>query len=613
MKTRSVATSVCMIMIGVICLFAGIQHVSAQSLTEAKLTASQQTVKKGETLVVEVVVENVTDLYGIQLALKYDGSKLKLLTDKNQYDNGYMFFEADCESCGNNQTPIYSMIRSNKADTGLKSKLSVASFTFEGLEAGKSTIELQQLKAVSTEAFINDQGRDDLKVIAMKQGAPISIEVLAAPGPTVTPGPTPSPTPGPTNPPTGGGGVNPISDAVLIAEIEMLQTILADSIIERKGQKYSTIDLKTAVDNVKKLQQQLAIAKERKLTVPNAGAVQIKLDKRNESALVIPYALLSTLYESKLDLIINNDQAKLHYAIASVYPKEKMDLLIKLLLPQEQPFAQDGMSYRPASLLQVEMFWLTDQAEQMITALTPHAELTLTYTDNQMDAEKLAAYQFDKSTKQWSYMGGKVQATSKTLTFPLTGSGYYGVLEGSKHYSDLEKVYPLARRAIEVLSAHHKVNGTSDTTYSPDRAMTRAEFVAVLARVMNWEQKSYTNRFTDVSAEDWFAGFVGTAEQLGVAKGAYGKFNPHALVTREEMVVMLMRAHKLQHAESTLKNTAFVDDESISSWAKQAVYEAKALGFVDGVGSNRFAPKLNTKRADMAVLFYNYMKNTAEQ
>ncbi len=600
MTARSLISTVCAILVGVTCLFSGLQHAIAQSQTAAKLTALQQTVKAGETIVVDVAVENVTDLYGIQFELKYDQSKFKLLQEKNQFTSSYTHFESDCDSCSAGRTPVYSMIRANMADDVFKSKVALASFTFVALETGKGSVELQQLKAVSTNPFTNAQGHDDLQVIAIQQAAPVWIAIEKNSG---------NPNPGTS---TGSNGeADPSSNEAILAAIKKLQVLMADSIIVRNGVNYPTMDTNIAIENIKKLEKLLVVARERKLSLVNAEVVQVVHSNSNRSALVIPYAVLHALNESKLDLAVQSGQVNLKFAIQSVLSKEKHDLRVSLKKSAGRAFEQDGMSYLPASSVDVELFWLTDKTEQQLSSLSPSALLTVEYSDKQLDAEKLGAYFYNKTLQQWSYMDHKIQTTQGVFQFSFAKSGQYGLFEASKHYKDLTAVYAKAQRAIEVLTAHHKVTGTSHDKYSPNKAMTRAEFVAVLARVMNWELTSYSDAFHDVSERDWFADYVGTAARLGVVKGAFGKFNPHAEVSREEMVVMLMRAHKLQHAVTVQPKGAFTDDSSISGWAKQGVYEAKELGFVNGVGGNRFEPNGVTKRADMAVLFYNYLKSLA--
>ena len=139
--------------------------------------------------------------------------------------------------------------------------------------------------------------------------------------------------------------------------------------------------------------------------------------------------------------------------------------------------------------------------------------------------------------------------------------------------------------------------------------ITRAEFAAVSVKL--YEALSGTqaepvaaNPFTDTSDPEVLKAF-----DLGVTNGtAADKFDPDALINREQAAAMLTRVYKKLNLEGwTLASDGeykeafkalftmpalFADDGEISSWAKDSVYFMAANGIVNGVGDNCFAPKL---------------------
>ena len=58
------------------------------------------------------------------------------------------------------------------------------------------------------------------------------------------------------------------------------------------------------------------------------------------------------------------------------------------------------------------------------------------------------------------------------------------------------------------------------------------------------------------------------------------------------------------------KSNTFVDDDKISSWAKDSVYFMNANGIINGVGDNKFAPK-NVTSAEEAVGYANVTREQA--
>ena len=139
--------------------------------------------------------------------------------------------------------------------------------------------------------------------------------------------------------------------------------------------------------------------------------------------------------------------------------------------------------------------------------------------------------------------------------------------------------------------------------------VTRAEFAAVSVKL--YEALSGTpaepvaaNPFTDTSDPEVLKAF-----NLGVTNGkGADKFDPDALINREEAAAMLTRVYKKLNlegwtlaADGDFKESfralftmpePFADDGEISSWAKDSVYFMAANGIVNGVGDNCFAPKL---------------------
>ena len=85
------------------------------------------------------------------------------------------------------------------------------------------------------------------------------------------------------------------------------------------------------------------------------------------------------------------------------------------------------------------------------------------------------------------------------------------------------------------------MNGTSDTTFSPEETVSRAMAVTVLARMAGAEAVD-SDAFSDVESGTWYSGYVGWAISNGIVEGdGAGHFLPEEPVTREQMALMLSR------------------------------------------------------------------------
>lgn len=122
--------------------------------------------------------------------------------------------------------------------------------------------------------------------------------------------------------------------------------------------------------------------------------------------------------------------------------------------------------------------------------------------------------------------------------------------------------------------------------------VTRAEFATILVRALNLEEKEYSDEFSDVSANDWYADYIATAKSAGIMDGSDGKALPNDIITRQQMAKMLTQAYRYLNADIqvTGADSSYKDDEDISPWARPFVDEATELGLLNGFGDGSFKP-----------------------
>lgn len=100
--------------------------------------------------------------------------------------------------------------------------------------------------------------------------------------------------------------------------------------------------------------------------------------------------------------------------------------------------------------------------------------------------------------------------------------------------------------AIEALSALGILKGYEDGTFKPEGTITRAEFAAVITRIMGLADLQIGGTdtiFEDVKAGHWASGNIKIAADMGIIKGfGDGKFLPDDPVTYEQAVKMIVAA-----------------------------------------------------------------------
>ncbi|ORX23087.1 cellulose 1,4-beta-cellobiosidase [Thermoanaerobacterium sp. PSU-2] len=226
------------------------------------------------------------------------------------------------------------------------------------------------------------------------------------------------------------------------------------------------------------------------------------------------------------------------------------------------------------------------------------------------DPRKVAVYYYNPTTNQWEYVGGKVDVSSGTITFNATHFSQYAAFEYDKTFNDIKDNW--AKDVIEVLASRHIVEGMTDTQYEPNKTVTRAEFTAMILRLLNIKEEAYSGEFSDVKSGDWYANAIEAAYKAGLIEGDGKNARPNDSITREEMTAIAMRAYEVltQYKEENLGATSFSDDKSISDWARNVVANAAKLGIVNGEPNNVFAPKGNATRAEAAAIVYSLLEKT---
>ena len=152
-------------------------------------------------------------------------------------------------------------------------------------------------------------------------------------------------------------------------------------------------------------------------------------------------------------------------------------------------------------------------------------------------------------------------------------------------------------------------SGTSATTFGPNMPVTRGMLVTVLHR-MESKPTGGTNPFTDVAAGQYYTDAVAWAASQNVVAGMSATtFAPNASITREQMAAILYRyaQNKGQDTSKRADLSSFVDADSVSAYAKEAMSWANAAGLISGRSTIELAPKGTATRAEAAAILMRFL------
>ena len=139
------------------------------------------------------------------------------------------------------------------------------------------------------------------------------------------------------------------------------------------------------------------------------------------------------------------------------------------------------------------------------------------------------------------------------------------------------------------------ISGYPDTTFKPDKKITRAEFTTMLVKAFKLEAKTGKD-FADIT-NHWAKDDIITAVAHGIVSGYdANSFGPDNNITREQMTVMIIKAAQLN--ENEYESKQFIDNDKISSWATEAVAIANQHQIIVGYPDNNFQPQGEATRAE---------------
>ena len=182
-------------------------------------------------------------------------------------------------------------------------------------------------------------------------------------------------------------------------------------------------------------------------------------------------------------------------------------------------------------------------------------------------------------------------------------------------FTDVEKnwAYP----GIQYCVTHGIMGGMGDGTFAPTGTTTRAQIVQILYNLEGTPAVSGTTPFTDLTA-NWYKPAILWAYQNNVVAGTSPTtFDPDQPVTREQIAVILTQymfhVLKMERTWTPADLSTFPDGANVSSWAKEAMQDAVALGLINGTkapdGKAYLDPQGSAARQQVATILMNFCQN----
>jgi len=170
---------------------------------------------------------------------------------------------------------------------------------------------------------------------------------------------------------------------------------------------------------------------------------------------------------------------------------------------------------------------------------------------------------------------------------------------------------------IQYCVTHGIMGGMGDGTFAPTGTTTRAQIVQILYNLEGTPAVSGTTPFTDLTA-NWYKSAILWAYQNNVVAGiSPTTFDPEGPVTREQIAVILTQymfhVLKMERTWTPADLSKFPDGANVSSWAKEAMQDAVALGLINGTKAPDGLVYLDSQgsaaRQQVATILMNFCQN----
>lgn len=174
--------------------------------------------------------------------------------------------------------------------------------------------------------------------------------------------------------------------------------------------------------------------------------------------------------------------------------------------------------------------------------------------------------------------------------------------EKTEGFNDVAKNH-WASSYITRLYNEKVINGTGEGKFLPASPIRRQDFVKILIGALGMEQTDSKSTFADVASGNYYEPFIMTAVEKGLIFGVgENSFGGAANISREDAAVIMSRTLKLYGKTEAGEGISFVDFETSSDYAKEAIEFVSGFGIFSGDEQGNFNPKAELSRAEACAI-----------
>ncbi|WP_026896303.1 S-layer homology domain-containing protein [Clostridiisalibacter paucivorans] len=284
--------------------------------------------------------------------------------------------------------------------------------------------------------------------------------------------------------------------------------------------------------------------------------------------------------------------------------KDKRDLYLKAERINVLKLSDKERHMVPDNSIVIELEALL--GDEKVSSFEEPIEVSIPYEKNTIKDEDAITVFLLEDDGSVNSVGGLYNPNNKNIKFIANHFSKYFAKNSKGNFKDIGGHW--AEREIKIMSGKGIINGRSPDVFSPDDNVSRAEFAALISRMLKYTTPTEAEiPFKDINKNSWYYGSILSTCREGIINGKGNqRFDPKGNITRQEMskVISKVLENRLYKNGDSKELNIFIDKEKISPWAKQAVALVVREDIMKGVGKNRFEPKQKVTRAQAAVMLY---------
>lgn len=321
------------------------------------------------------------------------------------------------------------------------------------------------------------------------------------------------------------------------------------------------------------------------------------------------------IYGAEVNLHFDPTVVELAYGDLNKCYKQLSGIQSSLVIPKAQSggitYAVSGSTPIKGDNLEIVEFTLKAKQDGVAQLTVPVAKITMMSNNKVVESSDCSVTGATITVGKGKAPGGgggnpTPDNSQGTVTLPGTAGTSTGFIDLPQGYWAEQDIASLVYRQI--------ITGFPDGSFKPKQVTTRAQLAVMLTKALDLPTSQAGAGFIDTN-KHWASGAIAAVAEANLIQGYQNKFRPDDPVSREELVVIMVRALRWQNDKipqptgvGAEKIKQFKDLAQIPAWARQAVSESLELDLVRGVQTDYFGAGQQGTREQVAVLVNKVLK-----